>query len=75
MNIKKCSFVTPHFLYYSRIFPSVEIVTTLHGINFPLACNAFFAASSMPPQQGTSIRMIVTLFILLFAIMAVSFSM
>ncbi len=44
----------------SSIFPSIEIVTTCHGINFPLACSAFFAAISKPPQQGTSIRTMVT---------------
>ena len=33
----------------------MEMVTTCHGMNFPLVCNAFFAAISKPPQQGTSI--------------------
>ena len=32
------------------------MVTTLHGMNFPLALSAFLTAFSMPPQQGTSIR-------------------
>ena len=47
----------------SRIFPSAEIVNTCHGMNFPLFCNAFFAAFSSPPQQGTSMRTTVTLLI------------
>ena len=46
---------------YSRIFPSMEMVTTCHGMNYPLVCNAFFAVISKPPQQGTSIRRMVTL--------------
>ena len=45
----------------SKILPSVEIVTTFHGINFPLCCKAAFAARSSPPQQGTSMRTTVTL--------------
>ena len=45
----------------SSILPSVEMVTTCHGINFPLCCNAVFAACSSPPQQGTSMRTMVTL--------------
>ena len=47
--------------YSFMIVPSVEMTTTCHGINLPLACNAAFAACSNPPQQGTSIRTIVTL--------------
>ena len=47
--------------YYSNIFPSTEMVTTCHGINFPLFCRAVFVAASNPPQQGTSIRAMVTL--------------
>ena len=31
----------------------MEMVTTCHGMNFPLACSAFFAAISKPPQQGS----------------------
>src|SRR5699024_1075863 len=41
--------------------PSTERVTTCQGMNFPLACSAFFTASSRPPQQGTSMRTTVTL--------------
>lgn len=59
---------------YSTIFPSVEMTTTRHGINFPLVCNARFAACSIPPQHGTSIRTMVRLWILLSAIICVSFS-
>lgn len=59
---------------YSNILPSVEIVTTLQGINFPLADKARLTAFSIPPQQGTSIRATVTLLMLLFARIAVSFS-
>ena len=33
--------------------PSVEMVTTCQGRNFPLAFRAFTAACSIPPQQGT----------------------
>ena len=32
----------------------MEMVTTCHGMNFPLVCSAFFAAISKPPPQGTS---------------------
>ena len=59
---------------HSIIFPSVEMVTTPHGINFPLFCNALFTAFSIPPQHGTSILTIVTLFILLLFMISVSFS-
>ena len=45
----------------SRIRPSVEMVTTYQGMNLPLSWRAFFTASSMPPQQGTSMRTTVTL--------------
>ena len=58
----------------SRILPSVEIVTTCHGMNFPLCCKAVFAACSSPPQQGTSMRTTVTLFISLLRMISVSFS-
>ena len=60
---------------YSKILPSIEIVTTCHGINFPLFFKAVTAACSNPPQQGTSIRTIVTLLISLAAIISVSFSL
>ena len=43
------------------IFPSVEIVTTFHGRNFPLFISACLTAFWIPPQQGTSIRTTVTL--------------
>ena len=45
----------------SRIFPSIEMVTTCHGRNFPLARSASRAACSSPPQHGTSMRTMVTL--------------
>ena len=48
------------------ISPSTEMVATCQGMNFPLACSAFFTAASMPPQHGTSIRTTVTLLISLF---------
>ena len=35
-------------------------MTTCQGMNLPLACNAFFAAISSPPQHGTFMRTIVT---------------
>ena len=49
------------FSIQSRIFPSMEIVTTCHGINLPLFFRAVTAACSSPPQQGTSMRTTVTL--------------
>ncbi len=49
---------------YPRIFPSTDIVTTLSEIDFPLISSAFFAAYSIPPQHGTSIRTTVMLVIL-----------
>lgn len=58
----------------SSILPSVEIVTTCHGINFPLFCNAVFAACSKPPQHGTSILTTVTLLMSFLRIISVSFS-
>ena len=61
-------------LYSPCSVPSVFTVTTCQGINFPLACRARFAAFSMPPQQGTSMRTTVTLFISFSERMAVSFS-
>ena len=62
-------------LFQSRIFPSTEIVTTCHGINFPLFWRAFLAAISRPPQHGTSMRTMVTLAILLFRMISSSFSL
>ena len=50
--------------FYSNILPSTEMVTTCQGINFPLSRRAFSAAICRPPQQGTSIRAMVTLLIL-----------
>jgi hypothetical protein len=67
-------YIILYFNFQSKILPSVEIVTTCQGMNFPLAISAAFAARSSPAQQGTSIRTIVTLFISLFFIIAVSFS-
>lgn len=46
---------------------AIDIVITCYGINLPLACKARFAAFSIPPQQGTSIRTMVKLLISLFA--------
>ena len=40
--------------------PLYDVVTTCQGRNFPLSCIAFFAAISSPPQQGTSMRTMVT---------------
>lgn len=37
------------FINYSIICPSVEMIITLHGRNFPLYCKAVFTAFSMPP--------------------------
>ena len=49
-------------------------VTTCHGMNFPLCWSAFFAASSSPPQQGTSMRTTVTLLMSFSRMISVSFS-
>ena len=62
------------YVGHSISFPSVVTVTTRQGMNFPLASRALLTAFSIPEQQGTSILTTVTLFISLFAIMAVSFS-
>ena len=59
---------------YSKILPSVEMVTIFQGINFPLFIRACLVALSIPPQQGTSILTTVTLLMLLPPIIAVSFS-
>ena len=59
---------------YFKIRPSVPIVYTCHGINFPLAISAFFTAASIPPQHGTSMRTTVTLWISLLRMISVSFS-
>lgn len=58
----------------SIIRPSSEIVTTCHGMNLPEACNAFFAASSRPPQHGTSMRTMVTDVMSFSRMISVSFS-
>ena len=55
-------------------WPSTVTVTTCHGMNFPLCWSAFFAASSSPPQQGTSIRTTVTLLMSFSRMISVSFS-
>ena len=57
----------------SRILPSVETITTSHGISYPLVSSAFFTACSIPPQQGTSMRTMVTLFISFWRMISVSF--
>lgn len=49
------------FVFYSRIVPSVAIVTTCQGIILPLLRSALLTACSIPPQQGTSMRTTVTL--------------
>ena len=59
----------------SRMRPSLEMVTTCQGIILPLAWSAFYTASSMPPQQGTSMRTTVTLFTSLRIRISVSFSL
>ena len=58
----------------SRILPSTEIVTTCHGRNFPLARSASRAACSSPPQHGTSMRTMVTLWMSLLRMISVSLS-
>ena len=61
---------------YSRIMVRISqrTVATCHGMNFPLCRSAFFAASSSPPQQGTSIRTTVTLLMSFSRMISVSFS-
>ena len=61
--------------YRSRMRPSVEKVTTFHGMNLPLFFRAVMAACSSPPQQGTSMRSTVTLLISLLRMISVSFSL
>ena len=45
----------------SRMLPLREIVTTCQGMNLPLFRSALSAARWSPPQQGTSMRTMVTL--------------
>ena len=54
--------------------PSVETVTTRHGMNFPLCWSALFTAFSIPPQHGTSMRTTVTLLMSFSAMIWASFS-
>ena len=61
-------------IHSSIIFPSLDMTTTCHGMNFPLARRAFSAARCNPPQQGTSMRTMVTERMSLFRIISVSFS-
>ena len=64
-----------HLRCQSRIFPSMEIVTTCQGIILPQSCSAFFAAISRPPQHGTSMRSTVTERISFCFRISVSFSL
>ena len=52
--------------------PSSEKVTTCQGMNFPERLSASVAMRSRPPQQGTSIRQMVTLFTSLPAMISAS---
>ena len=61
-------------VFYSNILPSREIVTTCQGMNLPLPLRAVSAARCSPPQQGTSMRTMVTLLTSLSRMIAVSFS-
>ena len=54
--------------------PSVETVTTRHGMNFPLCWSALFTAFSIPPQHGTSMRTTATLLMSFSAMIWASFS-
>ena len=80
-NLKSFDFVFPRYIFHSltfqslKICPSTDTITTCHGMNFPLRCNAFFVACSSPPQQGTSIRTITTLFTSFAVRISVSFSL
>ena len=59
---------------FSRIRPSMPMVTTCQGMNRPLAFRAWVAACSRPPQQGTSMRTMVRLLIEFWRRIWVSFS-
>lgn len=71
---RKAGRTSLYLSFYSEILPSIEIVTICQGMNFPLVCNAFLVAASSPLQQGTSMRTTVTLWMLLFWMICVSFS-
>ena len=58
--MKKRTVLPRHTGQSDRMRPSVEITATRQGMNLPLCCNARLTAFSMPPQQGTSMRTIVT---------------
>ena len=62
------------YIYISVSCPSTDTIATRHGMNLPLFCKAVLTAFSMPAQHGTSILTTVTLFISLFLIISVSFS-
>ena len=62
------------YIYISVSCPSTDMIATCHGMNLPLFCKAVLTAFSMPAQHGTSILTTVTLFISLFLIISVSFS-
>lgn len=67
--------VSPISAQSSKIRPSVEMVTTCHGRNFPLFCSARSTAAWIPPQQGTSIRTTVTLRISFWRMISSNFSL
>lgn len=57
------------------MFPSVPIITSLYGMIFFALSMAVLTACTIPPQQGTSIRVTVTLRISFAVKISVSFSM
>ena len=57
-----------------KMQPSSENVTTCQGMNFPDVRRASVVMRSKPPQHGTSMRVMVTLLMSLFAMISASFS-
>ena len=60
--------------YRERTSPLVASTTTCQGIILPLCCKARLTAFSIPPQQGTSMRTTVTLWMSFCRRISVSFS-
>ena len=68
------SFHAPVPAYRERTSPLVASTTTCQGIILPLCCKARLTAFSIPPQQGTSMRTTVTLWMSFCRRISVSFS-
>ena len=63
-----------HTRLTDRISPSVPMICTLTGMFLPQAFTASLTARSIPPQQGTSMRVTVTVRIEFCERIAVNFS-